>query len=95
MEYKGEEEEEPPNKSIKALMIDFNLDTQEQKTSEIFLTTFRPFMDSQAFNIMTVLTDHSFTHLIAPENHSTSTPVIDYKQDPFAYITTSDLFGLG
>src|SRR6266571_5184271 len=45
-------------------------------------------MDSQAFNIMTVLADCSFIHLIAPKNHSTSTPVIDHKQDLFAYITT-------
>src|SRR6266571_1941853 len=54
----------------------------------MFLTTFRPFMDSQAFNITTVLADCSFTHLIAPKNHSISTPVTDHKQDPFAYITT-------
>jgi len=48
-------------------------------------------MDSQAFNIITVLADRSFIHLVAPKNHSISTPiidVIDYKQDPFAYITT-------
>ena len=48
-------------------------------------------MDSQAFNIITILADHSFIHLIAPENHSTSifiTDVTDYKQDLFAYITT-------
>ena len=40
---------------------------------------------------MTVLADRSFIHLIAPKNHSVSTPVIDiidYKQDLFAYITT-------
>jgi len=40
---------------------------------------------------MTVLADRSFIHLVAPKNHSASTPimdVIDYKQDPFAYITT-------
>ena len=40
---------------------------------------------------MTVLTNHSFIHLIAPKNYSTSTPVMDitdYKQDLFAYITT-------
>jgi len=57
----------------------------------MFLTTFRPFTDSQAFNITTVLADRSFIHLVAPKNHSVSTPVmdvIDYKQDPFAYITT-------
>ena len=29
LEYKGEEEKEPPNKLIKALIIDFNLDTEE------------------------------------------------------------------
>src|SRR6266704_3570425 len=53
----------------------------------MFLTTFGPFMDSQAFNIMTVLTDCSFTHSIAPKNYFVSTPVTDYEQDPFAYIT--------
>ena len=40
---------------------------------------------------MTILADHSFTYLIAPKNHSASTPVTDvtdYKQDLFAYITT-------
>ena len=43
---------------------------------------------------MTVLADHSFIHLIASENQSTSTParpiidIIDYKQDLFIYITT-------
>ena len=68
MEYKGEEIEEPPNELIKAFIIDFNLDTQEQETLEIFLTTFRPFTDSQAFNIMTILADCSFIHLIIPEN---------------------------
>ena len=39
---------------------------------------------------MTVLADHSFIYLIAPKNQSVSTPitdVIDYKQDPFVYIT--------
>ena len=45
-------------------------------------------MDSQAFNIITVLADYSFIHLITPKNHSTSTPITDYKQDPFTYITT-------
>ena len=57
----------------------------------MFLTTFRPFIDSQAFNITTVLANYSFIHLIMPKNHSISTPVIDvidYKQDLFAYITT-------
>jgi len=40
---------------------------------------------------MTVLANCSFIYLVAPKNHSASTPVmdvIDYKQDPFAYITT-------
>ena len=43
---------------------------------------------------MTILADHSFIHSIVPENHSISTPakpimdIIDYEQDPFAYITT-------
>jgi hypothetical protein len=46
LEYKGEEAEKPPNKSIEALIIDFNLNAQEQETLEIFLTTFRPFTDS-------------------------------------------------
>jgi len=57
----------------------------------MFLTTFRPFTDSQAFNITTILADRSFIHLVTPKNHSVSTPVIDvinYKQDLFAYITT-------
>src|SRR6266702_3792297 len=73
---------------MEALIINFNLDTQEQKTSETFLTTFRPFIDSQAFNITTILADRSFIYLIAPKNHSASTPVTDHEQDPFAYITT-------
>ena len=91
MEYKGEEAEEPPDESIEALIIDFDSDVQEQETSETFLTTFRPFTDSQAFNITTVLADRSFIHSIAPENYSASTPVTDvtdHEQDPFAYITT-------
>ena len=46
LEYKGEEVEESLNKLIEALIIDFNLDTQEQETLETFLTTFRPFTDS-------------------------------------------------
>ena len=48
-------------------------------------------MDSQAFNIITVLTDCSFIHSIMPENHSTNTPIMDvtdHEQDPFVYITT-------
>ena len=56
----------------------------------MFLTTFRPFIDSQAFNITTILADHSFIHLIAPKNQFINNPiidVIDYKQDLFAYIT--------
>ena len=79
---------------MEALIINFNLDTQEQETLETFLTTFRPFTDSQAFNITTVLADRFFTHLIAPENWPVSTPVrpvtdvIDREQDLFAYITT-------
>ena len=38
---------------------------------------------------MTVLTDYSFIHLIAPKNYFVSTPVInviDHEQDPFVYI---------
>ena len=73
---------------MEALIIDFDLDAQEQETSETFLTTFGPFTDSQAFNITTVLADRSFIHSVAPENHSASTPVMDHEQDPFAYITT-------
>ena len=59
----------------------------------MFLTTFRPFIDSQAFNIITVLADRSFIHLIAPKNQPVSIPVrpiidvTDRKQDLFAYIT--------
>src|ERR1700723_4166082 len=59
----------------------------------MFLTTFRPFTDSQAFNITTVLADRSFIYLIAPKNWPTSIPVrpvmdvIDREQDLFAYIT--------
>ena len=48
-------------------------------------------MDSQAFNITTILANHSFIHLIMPKNHFISTPIIDitdYEQDLFAYITT-------
>ena len=37
---------------------------------------------------MTILADYSFVYLIMPKNYSASTPIIDYKQDPFAYITT-------
>ena len=39
---------------------------------------------------MVILADRFFIHLIAPKNHSASTPVIDvidYEQDPFIYIT--------
>ena len=59
----------------------------------MFLTTFRPFTDSQAFNITTVLADRSFIHLITPKNWPVSIPirpaidVIDREQDLFAYIT--------
>src|SRR6266702_6064742 len=45
-------------------------------------------MDSQAFNITTILADYSFIYLIAPKNHSACTPITDHKLDPFAYITT-------
>src|SRR6266581_4057314 len=57
----------------------------------MFLTTFRLFTDSQAFNITTILANHSFTHSITPKNHSVSTPVTDitdHEQDLFTYITT-------
>jgi len=59
----------------------------------MFLTTFRPFTDGQAFNIITVLADHSFIYLIAPKNQPVSIPirpitdVTDREQDLFAYIT--------
>ena len=46
LNYKGEEVEESFNKLTEALIIDFDLNTQEQETLEVFLTTFRPFMDS-------------------------------------------------
>jgi len=68
LEYKGEEVEEPFNKSIKAFIIDFDLNAQEQETLKMFLTTFRPFMDSQAFNITTILADCFFVHSIVPKN---------------------------
>src|ERR1700722_8034594 len=60
----------------------------------MFLTTFRPFIDSQAFNITTILANCLFIHLIIPKNQSVSIPtrpiidITDYKQDLFAYITT-------
>ena len=41
----------------------------------MFLTTFRPFIDRQAFNIITILADHSFIHLIARKNQSVSIPI--------------------
>jgi len=44
-------------------------------------------MDSQAFNITTILANCSFIHLITPKNHSVNTPIIDYKLDLFVYIT--------
>ena len=44
-------------------------------------------MDSQAFNITTILADRSFIYLIAPKDHSASTPITDHKLDPFVYIT--------
>ena len=46
LDYEGEEAEEFFNKLIKALIINFNLNTQEQETLKAFLTTFRPFTDS-------------------------------------------------
>ena len=60
----------------------------------MFLIIFRPFTDSQAFNIITILADCSFVHLIALKNQSVNTSVgpvtdiTDYEQDLFAYITT-------
>jgi hypothetical protein len=41
----------------------------------MFLTTFRPFTDSQAFNITTVLADCSFIYLITPKNQSINIPI--------------------
>ena len=94
LDYKGKEVEQSLNKLIEALIINFNLDTQEYKTLETFLTTFRPFTDGQAFNITTVLANYLFIHLIAPKNQPISIsvrPIIDItdrKQDLFVYITT-------
>ena len=68
LEYKREEEKEPLDKLIEALIINFDLDAKEQETLEIFLTIFRPFIDSQAFNAITVLADRSFIYLIVPKN---------------------------
>jgi len=34
------------NKLIEALIINFNLDTQEQEILKTFLTTYKPFMDN-------------------------------------------------
>ena len=51
-------------------------------------------MDSQAFNIITILADCSFIHLIILKNQSVNISVgpvidiIDYKQDLFVYIIT-------
>ena len=51
-------------------------------------------MDNQAFNIITILANHSFIHLIAPENWPVSTlirpitDITDREQDLFTYITT-------
>ena len=71
----------------------------------MFLTTFRLFIDSQAFNIITVLADCSFIYLIVPKNQPANTPVgsvidiIDCKQDLFAYIiiecyTPKEFYGI-
>ena len=78
---------------MEAFIINFNLDTQKQETLKAFLTTFRPFMDSQAFNIITILANYFFIHLITPKNQFINISVkpvmdiTDYKQDLFAYIT--------
>ena len=93
LDYKGKEVEESLNKLIEALIINFNLNTQKQETLETFLTTFRPFIDGQAFNITTVLANRSFIYLIIPKNQPISIPirpiidVIDREQDLFVYIT--------
>ena len=60
---------------MEAFIINFNLDTQKQETLKAFLTTFRPFMDSQAFNIITILANYFFIHLITPKNWPVSIPV--------------------
>jgi hypothetical protein len=75
MDYKGEDIEKPLNELIEALIINFNLDNQEQESLKVFLTTFGPFTDDQAFNITTVLADHSFVYLITPENPPISIPI--------------------
>jgi hypothetical protein len=41
----------------------------------MFLTTFRPFTNNQAFNIITILVNRFFAHLIAPKNPFVSTPI--------------------
>ena len=62
--------------------------------SEAFLTTYRYFTDDQAFDITTILADHSFIYLIIPAKPPASIPVkpatdiTNYKQDLFAYIIT-------
>jgi hypothetical protein len=86
--------EQPPDELIEALIIDFNSDTQEEVVLEAFLTTYRYFIDNQAFNITTILADRSFIYLITPAKPPISTPVkpaidvINYEQDLFIYITT-------
>jgi hypothetical protein len=60
----------------------------------VFLTTYRSFIDNQAFNITTILADRSFIYLTTPIKPPVSIlikPAIDItnrKQDLFAYITT-------
>ena len=79
---------------MEALIINFNLNIQKQETLKTFLTTFRLFIDSQAFNTITILADHFFIYLIIFKNQSINisikpiTDIIDYKQNPFIYITT-------
>jgi hypothetical protein len=59
----------------------------------MFLTTFGPFTDDQAFNIITVLANRSFAHSITPKNPFISIPIrpvtdfTDREQDLFTYIT--------
>jgi hypothetical protein len=56
---------------------------------EAFLTTYRSFINNQAFNITTILADYSFIYLIIPAKPPASTsikPATD--EDPFTYITT-------
>jgi hypothetical protein len=89
LDYKGEDIEQPPDKLIEALIIDFDSDTQEEVVLEAFLTIYRSFTDNQAFDITTTLADRSFIYLIAPAKPPANTPIKPATdKDLFAYITT-------